>query len=33
MKMHKLEVFQTNKGFKTAISESYLETIFGKPAG
>ena len=31
--MYKWEVFQTNKGFTTAIFESYLETVFGKPAG
>ena len=31
--MYKWENFQTNKGFKTAIFESYLETAFGKPAG
>ena len=29
-KMHKWELFQTNTGFKTAIFESYLETVFGK---
>ena len=31
--MYKWEVFQTNKGFKAAMFESYVETIFGKPAG
>ena len=31
--MCKWEVFQANKGYKTAIFESYLETVFGKPAG
>ena len=31
--MYKWEVSQTNNGFKTAIFESYLETVFCKPAG
>ena len=32
-KIYKWEDFQTNKDFKTAIFESYLETVFGKSAG